>query len=108
MQTNRPKAPTHNRIKPKRNKMTAELERYHNWVREKGCVICQRPASAHHQPFGRGAKDHRYVVSLCWDHHQGDKGIHDLGHADLFYDMYGVDLTQMALDNWEAWQCLSI
>lgn len=98
----RPKAPKHNR-KPKKNKMTAAFERYHQWTREKGCIICQRYAAPHHQPYGRGAKDHKLVVPLCWDHHQGDKGVHGLGSAEAFYKMYGVDLAQMAIFNWREY-----
>ena len=97
------KVPKHNRIKPKKNKMTAELQRFHDWVRDKGCVITGAPCSIHHEPFGGGKKDHKLVVGLSPEIHQhGPTARHKMS-LEAFNEHYGVDLEQMARDNWDEW-----
>jgi len=99
---NRPKAPKHGKTKIKRNKMTAELQRYHNWVRDRGCEITGKPCSPHHEPYG-SRKDHRYVVGLDPDIHQhGPYARHKMS-LEAFNEHWGIDIRQMAIDNWEQY-----
>lgn len=67
------------RIKPKRVSDPAHLAR----VRRLPCCVCGKtaPSHAHHiniHTMGRKAGD-REVIPLCWDHHQGNHGVHSLG-----------------------------
>lgn len=95
-----PKAPKHNRVKPKRNVAPNSAQKaFHVHVRGLGCLVCQREASLHHvisDGFKRLTKDHWLIVPLCWEHHQGDKGYHGLGSHDKFVEMYKIDLFEKA------------
>ena len=95
-----PKAPKHNRIKPKRNIAPNSAQKdYHDDIRLLGCLVCQKEACIHHvisDGFKRLIKDHWLVVPLCYEHHQGDKGYHGLGSHDKFVEMYGINLFEKA------------
>jgi len=90
----------HGRIKPKyKPTPDAKQKRYHEWVREKNCLICDRYAAIHHvisDGDARISKDHYMVVPICYDHHQGQEGYHELGH-DKFLDEYGIHTYDEAI-----------
>jgi len=52
-----------------------------------GCVLCHGPATIHHVPPTRRRpgddlsawRDDRYILPLCWEHHQGRTGVHGMG-----------------------------
>lgn len=63
----------------------AEQKRFHNFLAEHGCFECGAPAALHHA-VGSTARHNKihigqwWVIPLCYDHHQGQGGIHgDLG-----------------------------
>ncbi len=52
-------------------------------VAQLGCFVCQRPANLHHirnngkGNIGMGRRSSHYeVIPLCYEHHQGNTGIH--------------------------------
>jgi len=93
-----PKAPRHGRIKPKAQKN--KLSKYLDFVREQGCLVCKRPASAHHLTTV-SPRDDRWVVPLCPEHHQHGKGaIHAIGWK-MFEEQHNLDLEQIAQELWE-------
>lgn len=97
-----PKAPKHNRIKPKyRKELNAAETRYQEWVRQFGCLVCGAEASIHHiisDGYKRLTKDHMLVTPLCPEHHQGTQGYHGLGSDTKFRETYGIDLHQRAIE----------
>jgi hypothetical protein len=52
-----------------------KAEKYMQRVRELGCLICGRPASAHHIREERIKNDY-LTIPLCPDHHTGPFSIH--------------------------------
>jgi hypothetical protein len=102
----RPKAPKHGRVKPKyKPTPNASEKKYHVFLREKGCEVCEREPSIHHiisDGFKRISKDHLLVTPLCPEHHQGDQGIHAIGH-DAFTSLYGINLFDRAKENYQDW-----
>lgn len=64
-------------------RMVPKLKRYQNadylkFVRSQGCLICSRPAEAHHVrrirwAAGTGQKPHDYVsIPFCREHHTSE------------------------------------
>lgn len=98
-----PKLRPHIRKEPRHIRASLKERAHIGRVVFKGCVVCRRPAEAHHVtqdiPGKYARKDHRYVVGLCVDHHRGDRGIHGLGSAELFEKTYGIDLLAIAAEN---------
>lgn len=90
-----PKGQKVGRIKPKwRPTPNAKEKLFHSWLRALGCLVCNREPSIHHvtsDDSGRIPRDHYHCTPLCPDHHQGQYGIHMLGHKK-FCEMYGIDL----------------
>lgn len=82
---------------------TAAEKRYHDWLREKGCAICGRPTAIHHAvgSTGKHNKVHIgqwFVVNFCYDHHQGQGGIHgDLSAFD-YYDRFALGKTRKEIE----------
>ncbi len=74
--------------------MASQVTRYHDELREIGCIFCLRhldiagtPASIHH--CGRPSeRSDWYVVPLCKEHHQGASGYHGLGGESGFVARY--------------------
>ena len=103
----RPKVPKHGRIKEKyRPSPNATEKRYWAWLRERGCEVCHRETSIHHvttNGFKRLPRNHLFVVGLCPEHHQGDKGIHTLGHFK-FIEYYYIDLLEVAEENYQDYE----
>lgn len=63
------------------------------FVRERGCVICGRPAQAHHlrvglRTMGRRVSDY-LTLPLCEEHHTE---LHS-GREEDFWDRHGVELA---------------
>ena len=84
--------------------MNPAQRKYAAWVAEDGCTICRKPAEAHHEPYGRGRKDHRYLVALCVYHHKdGTAGRHHI-KLERFNRLYKMDIRQLAKDNWDEYQ----
>lgn len=75
-------------------------ESYLVFVRSKPCLVCGRPAEAHHQPVrhhgsvGAKCSDYR-AVPLCTDHHVGGGTAAQPGsYATMswaFWERYGID-----------------
>lgn len=58
--------------------MKADCQRFHDQLRDLGCMVCDRPTAIHHVRTKRyRTKNDWRVIPLCHDHHQGDGGIHD-------------------------------
>jgi hypothetical protein len=97
---------TRSRYKP------VELERFHSWVAEHGCLVCGGPAEVHHvrgyadRP-GQVLKDDWLVTPLCPGHHRIGVGnsasVEGLGHQG-FYRQYGYDLHAEAMALAEQWR----
>ena len=106
-----PKNKKFGRIKPKYNATpNAAEKRYHDWMRELGCLVCEREPSIHHIVHdGRAkiSKCHMKVAPLCWDHHQGGQGYHNLGHHK-FTEMYGINLHDKATELLEEYKLLKL
>lgn len=94
----------HGRIKPKAKDQTAEERDHVELIRSLGCLICGRPAIAHHvmhMPGKRKRRDDRFVVPLCNDvHHLSEVGVHGLGSEEAFLARWGVDLVEWATEAW--------
>lgn len=80
---------------------TAAEKRFHEFIREKGCIICQRPASFHHEPFKSQAESsHMSGIALCPEHHQDQRyGRHAMSRG-RFNETYSVDVLELARENW--------
>ena len=96
----------HVRIKPKAKAApTAKEKRHMDRIASLGCLKCGKPASLHHLMKAPGKvrrRDHRFVVPLCRDHHQGDEGVHGLGSEAAFKERHGIDLIAWGVAAWEA------
>jgi hypothetical protein len=79
--------------KPKSGK-TAEEKAHLGRVASLGCVICGKPACIHHIRITGEPRDHKKVIPLCWDHHQGPNGIHTMGKKDWRF-LYGHELDYL-------------
>ena len=61
---------------------TAAQKRFHEWCREQKCLICGDEAAIHHiggskmKIKGVNKPGEWYVLPLCYNHHQGDCGVH--------------------------------
>lgn len=96
-------------LKAKAKYKPVAVQRHHDAVAERGCLVCGASATIHHvtgyadRP-GRFTRDDWLVVPLCPPHHQ--KGfdpsarfpisVEGLGHQG-FYQEYGIDLLQEAM-----------
>tara|TARA_R110000803_G_scaffold174446_2_gene237052 strand:- start:777 stop:1103 length:327 start_codon:yes stop_codon:yes gene_type:complete len=89
----------HGRIKPKwKPTPNTEEKAYHDWLRQLGCVVCQREPSIHHvisDGYKRLSKSHWHCTPLCYDHHQNQEGYHSIGHKQ-FVKQYDIDLHEKA------------
>ncbi|MGL5735474.1 MAG: Ref family recombination enhancement nuclease [Beijerinckiaceae bacterium] len=94
----------HIRMKPKTKAVpTADEKKHMDRVAALGCLVCGGQASLHHVMKALGKvrrRDHRFVVPLCREHHQGDKGVHGLGSEKAFTALYGIDLAIWAETEW--------
>lgn len=66
-------------------------KKYLALVRAEGCLVCQRPAQAHHLRLGHRTmgvrkSDHR-CVPLCADHHAE---LHTM-NEEIFWALKGID-----------------
>jgi hypothetical protein len=101
-------------LRAKRKYKPLELDRYHGWVAEQGCLVCQSPATVHHvtgyaDKPGRFSRDEWLVVPLCPAHHQHDYGplsVERIGHQ-AFFSVHGIDLREEAMRLAERWQRLA-
>ena len=66
-----------------RRKSTKVEKIWRDKVAQLGCFVCQRPANLHHirnngkGNIGMGRRSSHYeVIPLCYEHHQGNTGIH--------------------------------
>lgn len=89
--------PLHGRIKPRLRKYPAHKNR----VAMGGCLVCKGPAEIHHVRTGNQSKDDRRVVGLCAGHHRHNAdAFHQLGSAEKFFKVHGIDLVREADWNW--------
>jgi hypothetical protein len=103
-------------LRAKSRHKPVELERFHGWVAEQGCLVCGGAATVHHvtgyadRP-GRFSRDEWLVAPLCPPHHQkvfdpfasDPQSVEGLGHQ-RFFDRYGIDLRAEAMALAETWQ----
>src|ERR1700730_8967654 len=81
-----------------------ELE-YMGRVARLGCAICRRmgfedsPAEVHHKRAGQGRMraSHYETIPLCYEHHRGNTGIHQLG-TKRFVVVYGVTEAELVTE----------
>lgn len=88
----------HKRIKAKYNPIpTAREKRHHLRVMADGCLVCGKPAVAHHimqdSKSKRWRRDHELVVPLCHFHHDQ---LHRNGNEIEWQETCNLDLA------WEA------
>ena len=78
---------------------TAAERRHMERVSHMPCLVCDTwPVHVHHvhsDGMKRIGKSNWIVAPLCPEHHQGDTGVHALGHAG-FTARYDVDLLWRA------------
>ena len=103
-------------LKRKSHYKPVELERFHGWVAEQGCLVCGHDATVHHvtgyadRP-GRFSRDEWLVTPLCPVHHQtvhdpcfaSPQSVEALGHQG-FFQKHGIDLLAEAMKLAERWQ----
>ena len=70
-------------------------KRYLEWIRTQPCIVCFRPAEAHHageRGLGQKCPD-REAIPLCPGHHRRD-GWPDSAHrlGKKFWTYHGIDL----------------
>ncbi len=64
---------------------------YWQKLRDLGCIICGSPPAIHHCGTGMGGrKDHKFILPLCYEHHQGSQGIHTLSRR-VWQEKYGTE-----------------
>ncbi len=80
-------------------------QRYLAHVREHGCLICQRPAQAHHLTFtdkdnlrGMRRTSDADTVPLCDDHH---RHLHAYGNEQRWWAMQGIDPLMFTDATWK-------
>ena len=84
------------KLKPYRN------SEYRKFVRSQGCLICGRPAEAHHVrrlywSSGVGIKPHDYVtIPLCREHHSPEI------EADINFQITIIDLLMRYIESKKA------
>lgn len=87
----------HLRLKPRLAKQPAHKNR----VAGLGCVVCRGPAEIHHVRTGNQARDDRRIVGLCAGHHRHNAdAFHQLGSAERFMEVHGIDLVEVAEWQW--------
>lgn len=75
------------------SKTTAAGYRYMIRIRDLGCLICGKEASAHHIREDR-IKDDFLTIPLCPEHHLGDYSIHRA--KEQFTNIEGSELQLLA------------
>ena len=88
----------HKRIRERYNPVpNASERRHHARVMERGCLVCQGEAIAHHilqsSPHKRWRRDHLQVVPLCDACH---RGLHGNGDEIAWQDSFRLDLANEA------------
>lgn len=80
----------HKKQKPPKDK--AHL----NWVASQPCMIpgCSDRSNVHHIRILGELRDDKKTIPLCYNHHQGDEGIHGLG-KHVFRERYGHELGML-------------
>lgn len=88
---------------------TAHERRHMAKVAEMGCIVCEvcygytgTPSQVHHvrARHGWGRSGHKAIIPLCWEHHQGNSGVHNMGRTQ-FEERHGhseTKLLEMVLD----------
>jgi hypothetical protein len=80
--------------------------RYLDWIRSLPCLVCGRPAEAHHTgPHGLGKKaDDSTAIPLCTEHHtMGRSAYHRIGCA-AFESRFGLvvaNLVRLLNQRWK-------
>lgn len=96
---------TQARIKPKGRIAPVGAEKRHiERIAAMPCLVCGQAANVHHlmkHPDKIRRRDHRFVVPLCRDHHQGNEGVHGLGSEAKFTARWGLDLGMIASRLWK-------
>lgn len=88
--------------KNKKSKTKAEIDHLAK-VAALGCVVCKQPANVHHIRTGMGMAQrasHFQTIPLCYNHHQGNEGIHTLG-TKAWQKKYGSELDLLKSVNFQ-------
>lgn len=82
--------------KKKKRQKTPEEKDHLAWVASQPCSIpgCPNRSNVHHIREHGEPRDHFKTIPLCWDHHQGDGGLHGLGKY-VFRERYGHELDML-------------
>jgi translation initiation factor RLI1 len=73
---------------------TAEEKSHLDKVASLGCVICGKRATIHHIRIVGEPRNHKKVIPLCYNHHQGVEGIHTLGKK-AWREKHGHELEHL-------------
>lgn len=80
--------------KHKKSKTKAEKDHL-NLVASHHCAVCDNPiVCVHHIRESGEPRNHFKTIPLCYDHHQGENGIHYLG-KDEFRKRFGHELDML-------------
>lgn len=99
---------SHGRVKAKGRFPDANVHRYWETL-ERRCVVCGAGDTVIHHILARlpekvRQRDHRFVAVLCPTHHNmGDTSVHMLGSEAAFQKATGVDLVDIARENWNRY-----
>jgi len=88
----------HKRMKQKYSPvMNAAEKRHKAWIKSLPCIGCGAVgrSDAHHTllsiPGKRWRRDHEFLIPVCWDCHQGPRGIHGIGNELTWCERNNVD-----------------
>ena len=100
-----PKLPAHRKQRQASRPPNAAERRHMDRLAGFHCVACgERPVHLHHvmhMPDKAMRRDHRYIVPLCPDCHQGPLGVHGLGSEARFEEYWSVPpLAATARELW--------
>ena len=82
---------------------------YLNRIASTGCILCRHfglgetPGQVHHLKINCGASQREsdwLTVNLCWEHHQGNSGYHQLRERGFYtrYKLSELDLLAMQIE----------
>ena len=67
-----------------------------NWVASNPCCVCgDFIVQVHHIRILGEPRNHFKVIPLCWNHHQGPEGIHNIGKR-VWRAKYGDELSMLS------------
>ena len=79
-------------------------KKYLGYVRSFPCCVCNikdDTIAPHHIWYRAKCPDYK-TVPLCYNHHKGDKGVHD--GKETFHEYHGLDLEKIADEIYRGWE----